>query len=163
MAVDNYSTITQPPLGIAYLAAYARRLGHSVHVVDAVGEAVDRITSWPRRERRLIQGLSFPEIARRIPRTTELIGISCMFTHAWPMVRELIRFLAEAHPQARMIAGGEHMTSCTRPWSGRRGWTLACSGRASTRSVSCWPRSRTRGRTRPGSPASPIAMRAGPS
>lgn len=55
MAVDNYSTITQPPLGIAYLAAYARQHGHEVHVVDAVGAAVTRIHPWPKRARRLVQ------------------------------------------------------------------------------------------------------------
>ena len=43
MAVDSYSTITQPPLGVAYLAAYARRLGHEVHVADGVGAAVKSI------------------------------------------------------------------------------------------------------------------------
>ena len=42
MAVDNYSTITQPPLGIAYLAAYARENDHEVSIVDAVGEGVTR-------------------------------------------------------------------------------------------------------------------------
>jgi len=47
MAVDNYSTITQPPLGIAYLAAYARELGYSVTIVDAVEQAVTLIRPWP--------------------------------------------------------------------------------------------------------------------
>jgi radical SAM superfamily enzyme YgiQ (UPF0313 family) len=111
MAVDNYSTITQPPLGIAYLAAYARQHGHEVSVVDAVGEGVTRIRPWPKREKRMFQGLSFPEIVARVPADTEVLGVSCMFTHAWPMVRELILELARAFPQARLIAGGEHVTS----------------------------------------------------
>jgi radical SAM superfamily enzyme YgiQ (UPF0313 family) len=111
MAVDNYSTITQPPLGIAYLAAYARAQGHQVTVVDGVGAAVTRLRPWPKREKRLFQGLSFEEIIERIPKDTEVLGISCMFTHAWPMVRELLRELSRAFPRARLIAGGEHITS----------------------------------------------------
>jgi anaerobic magnesium-protoporphyrin IX monomethyl ester cyclase len=111
MAVDNYSTITQPPLGIGYLAAYVRQLGHKVAVVDAVGDAVTRITPWPLRERRLFQGLSFEEIYERIPEDSDVIGLSCMFTHAWPMVRELMKGIKRRFPHARLIAGGEHTSS----------------------------------------------------
>jgi len=56
----------------------ARRLGHEVHVVDGVGAAVKSIRPWRQRKK------------RRIPRDSDVIGISCMFTHAWPMVRELM-------------------------------------------------------------------------
>ncbi|MBI4244619.1 MAG: B12-binding domain-containing radical SAM protein [Planctomycetes bacterium] len=111
MAVDNYSTITQPPLGIAYVAAFVRRIGHDVHVVDAVGEAYKVIRPWPLREKRLTQGLSLEETSKRIPKDTNIIGISCMFTHAWPMVRELIVQLKKNFPNAKLIGGGEHITS----------------------------------------------------
>ncbi len=111
MAVDNYSTITQPPLGIAYLAAYVRAHGHEPYVVDAVGEAVTRLRPWPQREKRLFQGLSFEEIIARIPKDSDVIGVSCMFTHAWPMVRALVIELSKAFPHAKVIAGGEHVTS----------------------------------------------------
>jgi radical SAM superfamily enzyme YgiQ (UPF0313 family) len=111
MAVDNYSTITQPPLGIAYLAAYARRLGHQVHVVDGVGAAVKSIRPWRQRKKRLIQGLSFEELIERIPRDSDVIGMSCMFTHAWPMVRELMLLVRKEFPAAQLIAGGEHITA----------------------------------------------------
>jgi radical SAM superfamily enzyme YgiQ (UPF0313 family) len=111
MAVDNYSTITLPPLGIGYLAAFARQHGHEVHVVDAVGQAVTRLRPWPRRARRLFQGLSFEEIIPHIPRDSDVIGVSCMFTHSWPMVRDLLIELKRAFPRARLIAGGEHVTS----------------------------------------------------
>lgn len=111
MAVDNYSTITQPPLGIAYLAAYVREKGHKVHAVDAVGEAVNLLRPWTKHKNRLIQGLSFEEICARIPRDTQVIAFSCMFTHAWPFVRELIHLVHDRFPNARLIAGGEHITS----------------------------------------------------
>ncbi|MDD5656435.1 MAG: radical SAM protein [Elusimicrobia bacterium] len=111
VAVDSYSAITQPPLGVAYLTAYARQRGHEVAVVDAVGAAVDRLRPWPHRAKRLLQGLDRGEIAARIPPDVQVIGVSCMFTHAWPMVRELLRALGEAFPKARLIAGGEHVTA----------------------------------------------------
>src|SRR3989338_996835 len=111
VAVENYSMLTQPPLGIAYLSAYARQLGHEVHVVDAVGAAAKRFQPWPYHKKRLIQGLSFPEIVERIPSDSDVIGVSCMFTHAWPMVRELIILLKKEFPNAKLIGGGEHMTA----------------------------------------------------
>jgi radical SAM superfamily enzyme YgiQ (UPF0313 family) len=111
MALDSYSAITQPPLGIAYLAAYARQCGHQVSVIDAVGAAVTKLRPWPQREKRLLQGLSSEEIIARIPTDIEVIAVSAMFTHAWPMVRELLRAIAQARPRARIIAGGEHVTA----------------------------------------------------
>jgi anaerobic magnesium-protoporphyrin IX monomethyl ester cyclase len=111
MAVDNYSTITQPPLGIAYIAAYVKQKGHDVHVVDAVGEAIQQIHPWPLRKKRLIQGLTFDEIVARIPEDSDVIGVSCMFTHAWPMIRELLLLLKKSFPGARLITGGEHATA----------------------------------------------------
>lgn len=111
MAVDSYSAITQPPLGIAYLAAYARQRGHEVHVVDAVGEAVTRVRPWPHRARRLLQGLDVAETVSRVPPDSGVIGVSCMFTHSWPMVRGLLGALKDAFPAAKLIAGGEHVTA----------------------------------------------------
>jgi len=111
MGLDTYTSVTQPPLGIAYLAAYAREHGHEPSVVDAVGAALRTFRRWPRRENRVTQGLDFDEILALVPRDAEVIGVSCMFTHAWPMVRELIIRLREAFPSARLIAGGEHVTS----------------------------------------------------
>ncbi|HRK01530.1 MAG TPA: radical SAM protein [Oligoflexia bacterium] len=111
VAVDNYSTITLPPLGIAYIAGYLRSHHHEVTVVDAVGAAVRKLEPWPKRKKRLIQGLSFEEILERIPSDTQVIGVTCMFTHAWPMVRDLLAALKERFPKAWLVCGGEHITS----------------------------------------------------
>jgi len=113
MALDNYSTITQPPLGIAYLAAYAQKLGHQVTIIDAVEQAVTLIRPWSQRKNRLLQGLDFDEIIKRIPSDIEVIGVSCMFTHAWPMVRQFMHELREAFPGVKLLAGGEHITAMT--------------------------------------------------
>ena len=111
VAVDNYSTITLPPLGIAYIAAYLRQQGHEITIVDAVGAAVRDLNPWPKRKKRLIQGIGFKEIIARIPKDTEVIGVTCMFTHAWPMVRDLLHEIKEAFPKAWLVCGGEHITS----------------------------------------------------
>lgn len=108
---DSYSSLTQPPLGLAYLAAYARGLGHEVVIVDAVGEAIEQSHVWPGAPGLLIQGLDLDAVASRVPRDAEIVGFSCMFTHAWPMVRELMHRVKAAVPGAFYIAGGEHCTS----------------------------------------------------
>jgi len=38
----------------------------------------------------LINGLSIAEIVDRIRPDTDMIGISCLFSHEWPVVRRLI-------------------------------------------------------------------------
>jgi len=111
MAKDNYSTISQPPLGLVYLAAYVRRQDHQVQIVDAVGEALDVFRPWKENRKFVMQGLSFSEIAERIDTDTRLIGFTCNFSHAWPMVRELIRFIHRAFSHIPIIAGGEHVTA----------------------------------------------------
>ncbi|MBI5625017.1 MAG: B12-binding domain-containing radical SAM protein [Elusimicrobia bacterium] len=108
---DSYSSITQPPLGIAYLSAYAKRLGHSVVILDCVGAALSRVEPWPGREGFMAQGLSLDEAACRVPKDAGVVGFSCMFTHAWPMTRELMRKVRRAVPGAFFVAGGEHATA----------------------------------------------------
>lgn len=111
MGIDNYTAITLPPLGIAYLAAYAREHGHETIIVDGLGSALRAQRPWPHHTNLIVEGLDFDEIVTRVPDDAEVIGVSCMFTHAWPMVRELMIRLNEAFPKAKLIAGGEHVTS----------------------------------------------------
>lgn len=108
---DGYSTLTQPPLGMAYLAGYARSIGYTVSVVDGVGAAIEEAHPWPGAEGLLIQGLQLDDIVARVPKDADVIGYSCMFTHAWPMVRELMHKVKKAVPNAFYIGGGEHCTS----------------------------------------------------
>ncbi len=108
---DSYSSLTQPPLGIAYLAAYAKKLCHEVSVVDAVGAGLENTYPWPGASGLLVQGLSLDEVVARIPADAEVVGFSCMFTHSWPMVRELMQRARKARPRAFFVAGGEHSTA----------------------------------------------------
>ncbi|MFP4454002.1 MAG: B12-binding domain-containing radical SAM protein, partial [Desulfobacterales bacterium] len=107
----NYSAFSHPPLGLAYIAASLRQAGYGVHVIDAVGEAISRFASYPASKKFMLQGLSAEAILDRVPRETGIIGFSCMFTHTWPVVRNLINQTALAFPEVLFFAGGEHPTA----------------------------------------------------
>ena len=111
MAKDNYSTITQPHLGLAYLAAFVRQHNHDVQMIDAVGEAVNQFLPWQENHRFIVQGLSMDQIVPLIDADTQLIGITCMFSHAWPLVRRVIQHVHRAFPEVPIIVGGEHVTA----------------------------------------------------
>src|SRR4029079_8189979 len=42
---------------------------------------------------------------------TQFIGISCLFSHEWPLVRELIAAIAARLPDVPIVCGGEHATA----------------------------------------------------
>lgn len=101
---------TCPPIGVAYLAAVLRSAGHSVHVVDAVGEAPDQFVAY-RGDELLTHGLTVDEVADRVDPGTDVVGVSCMFSHEWPVDRELVEALRRRCPTALLVAGGEHVTA----------------------------------------------------
>ena len=100
-----------PPLGLAYVAAAVREAGFAYHVIDATGEALDSIRPYPDRDDFMMQGLSFEQIVERIPDSTSVIGISCMFSSLWPITRRLSERIRERFPGAMMVLGGEHGTA----------------------------------------------------
>ena len=88
----NYiSTIAIPPLGLAYLAASARAEGHEVKMVDAIGTALNNIWEFEDGHGFWLRGLRFEPILDAIDPTTDVIGVGCMFSCAWPSTRELLR------------------------------------------------------------------------
>jgi radical SAM superfamily enzyme YgiQ (UPF0313 family) len=99
------------PIGLAYVAAALRGAGHEVLVLDAVGEAPDRITPAPFRADDMVQGLSAQELAQRVPRDSDLVGVTCMFSSQWLIARELLWELRRHLPAVRLVVGGEHMSA----------------------------------------------------
>jgi len=108
-----------PPLGIALVAAALRDIGHDVKCIDAIAEDphsfhYEDIPVNSTKERpgyRLISmGLSFEDIASKIPDDTDVIGISAMFSINWPLDRALLKFLGKRFPNTFFIAGGESTT-----------------------------------------------------
>jgi len=96
------------PLGLAYIAAVLRDDKHAITVVDALGEAPEQMVPdgdiW-----RL--GLTPDEIVARIPRDTQAIGITSMWSYSWPIVRELVHAVKKAFPSVPIVCGGEHFTA----------------------------------------------------
>lgn len=99
-----------PPISTAYLASALVHAGHEVQVIDALGEALDAMHAGYRPDI-LINGLSNQEIVARIRPDTEFIGISCLFSHEWPVIRDMIAAIALRFPGVAIVCGGEHATA----------------------------------------------------
>lgn len=99
-----------PPLSLALLAAALTEAGHGVQLIDAVGEGLTRMTPGFRDEV-LVNGLPIAEVVDRVEPDAQMIGISCMFSHEWPLVRELIAALGARFPGVPIVCGGEHATA----------------------------------------------------
>src|SRR6185503_3489963 len=93
-----------PPLGLAYISAVAKAAGHRVEVIDATGEDIERYHPFRRDPIELFtHGLSLPQIVERIPRETNVIGITNMFLHEWPLIKDLIVLVRERFPKALIV------------------------------------------------------------
>ena len=109
VSLTNFvSTISMPPIGLAYIAAAIRENGHDVTVVDAPGSAPRNYYLFKDEIR--VRGLTQDEIIERIPSDTQVIGLGSMFTSHWVYVRELICQIREAFPDVFLLMGGEHVT-----------------------------------------------------
>jgi len=99
-----------PPLGLAYLGSTLRNSGHEVHYIDAFGE---KINSFSKSQFKgvLVNGLTIPEIINRIPHSTKIIGISCMFSNEWFYTEQLIHEIKKEFPKTIIVVGGEHVTA----------------------------------------------------
>lgn len=98
-----------PPLGLAYIAGTLQRLGHNITVIDAMAE--DPHNTFPFSEDIVVNGLSYENIIKRIPKDTQLIGHHFMFSNNWLLFRQLTDVLGEAFPGVLQVAGGEHVTA----------------------------------------------------
>ena len=106
-----HTTPICPPIGVAYVASAVREAGYRVAIVDALGEGVLETRAVDGRPGFLARGLSIEALVRRVDQGTTYIGLSCMFSHEWPMTRMVINELRNALPHAVIIAGGEHITA----------------------------------------------------
>lgn len=92
MRETNVSGI-YPPLGLAYLAAAARRAGYPAQIVDAHADGVRRPE----------------EMARRVAATRpDVVGVTST-SFNWPVVAELCRGLRRLLPGARLWVGGPQL------------------------------------------------------
>lgn len=104
-----------PPVGLGYIAAVLREAGHHVQVIDAPGEAMEEAEEYLVAQgtvRRI--GLSPRQIVERIHPDTQLIGLTNMFAHEWPTVRETAELARARFPEATIVLGGENATAMWR-------------------------------------------------
>jgi anaerobic magnesium-protoporphyrin IX monomethyl ester cyclase len=103
------NTAICPALGLAYIAAAIRNAGFDVRCVDAVGE--DPLKRIVLEDPNFLSfGLSNPEIVQQVGQC-DVIGISLMFSHDWPIAKSIIEMLRQTNPNATIICGGEHVTA----------------------------------------------------
>ena len=95
-----------PPLGPAYLAAVLDKHGYKVKIVDALGEKPDQFTQHGDFT---LRGLTYQEIIKQIPREPDLIGISNLYTFAFPMVSSLAKEIKSYYPHIPIVLGGAHV------------------------------------------------------
>jgi anaerobic magnesium-protoporphyrin IX monomethyl ester cyclase len=110
-AVESFRFATTSialPLGLAYISAALKAAGHDPSIVDAVGLSPGTHTRYCKG---YLVGLRSEQIVARIPAGTEIIGITIVFTHEWPAVVRLIDVVRARFPHARIVIGGEHVTS----------------------------------------------------
>ncbi len=101
-----------PPIGLAYIAAVLREAGHALTVVDAAGEALDRVVRVGGAVSSLYRsGLTPEEVVARLPVDTELVGITHMFHHEWPTIRAIAEGARARCPRAFIVVGGENATA----------------------------------------------------
>jgi anaerobic magnesium-protoporphyrin IX monomethyl ester cyclase len=99
-----------PPVSVAYVAAALAGAGWDVQVIDALGEGLDAMHPGY-REDVLIHGLTIEQIVARVDPRADVIGVSCMFSNEWPVVRQLLAALAARMPGVPIVCGGEHATA----------------------------------------------------
>ena len=78
VSAGSFSGFLTPPIGLAYLASALRRYDHQVTIVDSVGIDPDKSTYLG--DKLILRGINFSEILDLIPKDTDLIGFSGMFS-----------------------------------------------------------------------------------
>lgn len=97
-----------PPLGLAYLAASARKFGYDPRILDIVAEGYET-------ERMdgsfLVYGLTWDRVKARIEaENPDVIGISVLFSNIITEVYALAGRIKQAFPHIPVILGGHHPT-----------------------------------------------------
>jgi len=100
-----------PSIGLAYIGAYLKKHGVDYQAIDACGLAMDHIRPYRQSKNIFIQGLSTDEIVARVVPGARIIGLTCLFSHCWPLVLEIAGALRVRFPEALLVVGGEHATA----------------------------------------------------
>ena len=108
--IGDAGTEATPPIGLAYLAAMCKKGNVEVKGIDAAGLNLNKSFKIPEYNLKGA-GLELNEIIKLIDPITTVIGISSMFSHEWPYVRDCIIKIKKNFPSAKIVVGGEHATA----------------------------------------------------
>lgn len=100
-----------PPLGLAYIGAFLKKNGHDYTAIDACGEGIEQLSIHGDLPDLIIQGLSVKQVVDKIPNNTVLIGFSCLFSHCYPLVKEMLVAVRQKFPEMLIVIGGESPTA----------------------------------------------------
>lgn len=101
-----------PPLGLLYLSSYLKKEGYRVEILDALVEGAGTINELLVANCRLTyRGLSFNEIIKRIDSAYKIVGISSLFSFAFPIVLKLTEAIKAAFPEIIIVVGGAHVSA----------------------------------------------------
>jgi anaerobic magnesium-protoporphyrin IX monomethyl ester cyclase len=53
----------------------------------------------------IMQGLLVSEVVERVPETTKIIGFSCLFSHCYPLVKEMMLKIKKKLCGNRLVTG----------------------------------------------------------
>ncbi len=112
LIINKWSYITSIclPIGLAYIASSLQHNNHKVQVIDGIGEAP--LNTFPGPTNTLqFHGITPSDIVSKIDPETNIIGISCLFSFEWPVVKDLIKLVRNRFPHVKIILGGEHCTA----------------------------------------------------
>ncbi|MCP4950593.1 MAG: B12-binding domain-containing radical SAM protein, partial [Proteobacteria bacterium] len=95
-----------PPLGIAYLASVLEMNDITVDIIDSVG--LEPGTIHPFEKDTFVRGLHFGDIVGRLDENVKIVGISNLFSFAYPVVQELCRQIRAFRSDITIVLGGPH-------------------------------------------------------
>jgi radical SAM superfamily enzyme YgiQ (UPF0313 family) len=104
--LDPFGSIPAMPTALPPLAAWLRRLGARVQVVDGFAEAPAR--RWSPAPGVVARGLAPAEIARRVDRDADLVALSVHSVASDTVARATLAELRRLRPGARVVVGGAH-------------------------------------------------------
>lgn len=93
-----------PPLGLMYLSSISKVNGYDVSMLDSVVENPENINNYGQI---CYRGLSLEDIVDSIPGNTDLVGISNLFTFAYPLVVGLSKKVKDKL-SIPIVVGGAH-------------------------------------------------------
>lgn len=101
-----------PPIGLLYLSSFCKSKDYSVDFIDSVVEAPDKINKVQLEDGELTyRGLALDEVIEKIDSRSKVIGISNLFSFAFPIVLELTRLIKKKHPNTTIVVGGAHVSA----------------------------------------------------